>query len=226
MDKGWDGNRKVSLPAEGRFGSSVDVMSRSHLPGALILALSLGLAPGYAAAHEGGRLPEQTPPAPPGDGADAEKILADLDARAQKDEALAKVTDDHRKRVRRALERAHGAKASGDDAHAKMLWGAAKAWANAAVESARAADAERVAAEAGKRARDEAAKAERARALLEETQARRARAEAEIARLEAEAKEAAKAAASAEDQRLKGKGAPPPKAPAPSPKKPAKKGGK
>jgi hypothetical protein len=167
---------------------------------ALFLA---ALAPAPALAHGGGAaMPAQVPDAPPGDGATAQAILKELEAKAQKDAEIAKVIAEPVAAAKRALERAHGARTAKDDAHAKMLDGLALEWAETARELDRAAAAEKVAREAAQKALEAQTKADRARALLEETQARRGRAAAELARVEQEAKESAKGAADAEAQRL------------------------
>ncbi|APR86966.1 hypothetical protein A7982_12315 [Minicystis rosea] len=172
------------------------------------------------------------PPAPPGDGANAQVILRELAEKAAKDADAANVMDEPIKSAKRALERAHGARVSGNDAVAHELDALALAWAEAARDLERAAAAERVATVAAQKANEVQTKVERARALLEETQARRGRAAAELARAEADAKEAARGAGDAEAQRIeaaKKKGG---KAPAAAPKggaakgKPAGKGGK
>jgi hypothetical protein len=124
-----------------------------------------------------------------------------------------------------ALERAHGARVRGDEPHARMMDALALEWAEAARDLARAAAAERAAQAASQKAYEAQTKAERARALLEETQARRGRTAAELVRVEAEAKESARGASDAETQRLeaaKRKKSDAPKAEAPKPKKGAK----
>ncbi len=195
-----------------------------RLPAMWLLGAAATLAPASALAHGGGgAMPVEVPPAPPGDGATAQSILHDLEAKAAQDPESARVTAEPIKTAKRALERAHGARVSGDDAHARMLYGVALEWAEAARDFDRAAAAEKVAAAAGKKAYEAQTKAERARALLEETQARRGRTAAELARVESESKEAARGAADTEAKRLettKKKSAVPPKPPA-SPKPPA-----
>lgn len=147
-------------------------------------------------------MPAETPAAPPGDGATAQTILRDLEAKAAKDQDTAKVIAEPVKNAKRALERAHGARASGDEVHAKMLDGLALEWAEAARALDRAAAAERVSMVASQKANEAQTKAERARALLEETQARRGRAAAELVKVEADAKDASKKATDVEAQRL------------------------
>ncbi|MDC0682580.1 hypothetical protein [Sorangium atrum] len=104
--------------------------------------------------------------------------------------------------AKRALQRAQGARAAGDAAHARQLDAVALEWAETARTLLRAAAAEATAVEAAKRAREVETKLERARALLEETQARRGRAAAELDRIEAEAREATRTAADVEAQRI------------------------
>lgn len=198
-------------------------MKKTVLLAALLTSAAL---PHAAYAHGGGvTLPSETPPSPAGDGASAQQLLKDLTAKAEKDAEAAKVVAEPLRQVKKALERAYGARAAGDEPHARMLDALALTWAEAARDLARAASAERVAATTSQRAREAQIKAERARALLEETQARRERAAAEIVRVEAEAKDAVRRAADAEAQRLdraKKKGG----APAPAKKASAGKGGK
>ncbi len=181
----------------------------------LAAALILSLVPASARAHGGGSVvPTEVPPSPPGDGATAQGIIRDLEAKAAKDGETAKVVAEPIKAAKQALERAHGARAAGDEPHARILDGVALEWAEAARELDRAAAAERAAATVSQKAHEVQTKAERARALLEETQARRGRAAAELAKEEADAKEAARGASDAEAQRLDaakkkgGKGAP------------------
>ncbi|WP_437533042.1 hypothetical protein WME79_05850 [Sorangium sp. So ce726] len=114
----------------------------------------------------------------------------------------AKVVAEPMAQAKRALQRAHGARAAGDAAHARQLDAVALEWAETARTLLRAAAAEAAAVDAAKRAREVETKLERARALLEETQARRGRAAAELDRLEAEAREATRAAADVEAQRI------------------------
>jgi hypothetical protein len=176
-------------------------------------------------AHAGGsQLPAETPPAPAGDGATAQGIVRDLEAQGAKDAELAKVVAEPVKTAKRALERAHGARAAGDEQHARMLDALALGWAEAGKSLIRAAEAERVATAVAKKALEVQTRVERARALLEETQARRERAAAELVKVEADAKEAKARAADAESQRMDvakqrgNKGAAPPAAKAKAPK--------
>jgi hypothetical protein len=173
------------------------------------------LASAAALAHGGGgAMPSEVPAAPPGDGSSAQAILRDLEAKAAKDAETARVTAEPVKNAKRALERAHGARMAGDEPHARMLYGLALEWAETARDFDRAASAEQAARAAGNKAYEAQTKAERARALLEETQARRGRTAAELVRVESESREAAKGAAEAESQRLdaakkKAQGSPP-----------------
>lgn len=135
-----------------------------------------------------------TPPSPPGEGATAEKVLAALDAKA-------KVVAAPAGKAREALERARGARVSGDALHMQQLEALALEWAETARDVLRAIGAEQVAATEQTRARELETKVERARVLLGETQARLGRAAAELERAETEARDAAKAAAETEDAR-------------------------
>lgn len=170
--------------------------------GALAGALAIS-APAVASAH--GASPSldgaPTPPSPPGDGAKAEAILAEVAAHA-KDAAAQKLVAGPVHDAKVALERARGARVSGDDAHAKMLDGLALELAGTARDVQRAAEAEARSFATVQKARDLSTKLERARALLEETQARRGRATAELDKAEADAKAANDAAAQAEQKRL------------------------
>jgi hypothetical protein len=119
-----------------------------------------------------------------------------LDARAKK------VVAEDIEQAKKALERAHGARASGDVAHARLLDGLALEWAESARDLLRASAAEQAANASADKAREASVRAERARALLEETQARRGRAEAELERALAVEKEAREKAAAAEEARI------------------------
>ena len=109
--------------------------------------------------------------------------------------------------ARKALERARGARLSGDAAHARMLEELALEWVETARDLQRGSDAETSATQLARRARDIATQIDRARALLSETQDRRGRAAAELDRLDAEAREATNNAARAEESRTVSKGA-------------------
>jgi hypothetical protein len=115
----------------------------------------------------------------PSDRAVTEQILASVgsnraDARGPVDEA------------KKALERAAGARRSGDVRHAELLEGLALEWAETARDVIRASAVEADAGALGAAAADAGLKAERARALLEESIARRGRAEAELEKLTAD----------------------------------------
>jgi hypothetical protein len=179
----------------------------------LIAAAAIALPALPASADEGGIIPVPRPPAPPGDGATAEQLIRDIEARAARDPKTAAVVSSPIATAKKSIERGHGARAAGDPTHSRLLFSLAREWAETARDLERAAAAEQVADTTAKSANDAATKAERARALLEETQARRGRAAAELSKVEADAKEASRLAAEAEQQRLlagkkAGKGAP------------------
>lgn len=193
---------------------------------AAALISSIALLPAAAHAHGGGStLPTEMPPAVAGDSTTAQGIIRELEAKATKDAEAAKVIAEPIKSAKRALERAHGARTSGDQAHGKMLEALALEWAEAARTLDRAAAAERAATAVSRKAHEVLTRAERARALLEETQARRGRAAAELIKVEADAKDAKSRASDAEAQRLdaakrragKGAAAPPQGAPKKAP---------
>ena len=202
----------------------------------IALAVASPAVSSLARAHGGELVNASRPPAPPGNGATAEKLLVEIEARAARDAGTAKVVAAAVENAKKSLERAHGARAATDTAHAAMLDGLALEWAETARDLERAAAAEQSALVAAKAAADATTQADRARSLLEETQARRQRAQAELEKAELDAKQAARAAASAEEERIAtakkgGKAAPlkgnPKKAPAaPAPKKAAPKGKK
>jgi hypothetical protein len=167
------------------------------------IAGCLVLAPAAALAHGGGgAAPTETPPSPPGDGATAQEIMRDLEARGASDPEVLRVAAEGIKSAKVVLERARGARASGDEPHAHMLDALALEWAETARDAVKAAAAERAAQAESQRAYEAQTKAERARALLEETQARRGRTAAELQRFEAEAKDSVKRAADTETERL------------------------
>src|SRR5262245_17225824 len=158
------------------------VPNSRRLLGPALVSLGLTLAAGSAAAHGGygGATPElPRPPAAAGDGAAAEQILKALDAK-KRDAAAAKVIAQPVRQAKAALERARGARLSGDVAHGRMLEAIALEWAEAARDLERAAGAEAAAGTAAAQARELGTKVERARTLLEETQSRRGRAAAEL----------------------------------------------
>lgn len=136
-----------------------------------------------------------------GDGATAFDIVKDVEARAT-DAKAKKVVASSIEQAKRALARARGAADAGDQPHARMLFGLALEWAETSRELLRAAGAEQAATSAADKAREAATKAERARALLEETQARRGRADAELEKALTEEREARERAAKTEEARL------------------------
>jgi hypothetical protein len=87
-------------------------------------------------------------------------------------------------KARQALDRAHQARAAGDYRHAGMLESLALEWAQTAQDLGRAVAAEQRAEKVEKQAADAATKARHARALLEETVARRGRAQERLDLLE------------------------------------------
>jgi len=89
--------------------------------------------------------------------------------------------------AKRALERASGARRSGDLHHAELLEGLAREWAETARDLVRAASVEGDAGALELAAAEAGVQAERARSLLEEAVARRGRGEAELERLSADA---------------------------------------
>jgi hypothetical protein len=178
--------------------------------------------PATARAHGAGdSVPITLPPFPPGDGQKAQAAVADLEAKGQKDPELAKVLAGPLAKAKTALQRAYGARTSGDELHARQLEGLALEWTATAETLVRASAAERAAQASAKQADDATNQLERLRALLAETQARKERALAELERLKQEAKDLLKGAAQAETQRLdpSKKVAPPPKAALPPKKK-------
>ena len=119
------------------------------------------------------------------DKAAAEQILGALPAGSSSAEAA--LVKGPVAEARRALERAAGARRSGDARHAEQLEGLAREWAETAKDVVRAAAVEADAGALDLAARDARVKSERARTLLEESIARRGRAEAELAKLTADA---------------------------------------
>lgn len=171
-----------------------------------LAALSLTV-PAAARAHGPSSTPAiVVPPAPPGDGATAEKLLAEIESKAKaQGDAARRVVAEPVQAARKSLERAHGARVSGDAAHARMLEGLSLEWAETARDLQRGATAEGSAIQLAKKARAVATQVDRARALLSETQDRRGRAAAELERLEAEARKASADAAAAEEKRIQKK---------------------
>ncbi len=89
--------------------------------------------------------------------------------------------------ARRALERARGARASGDARHAEQLEGLAREWAELARDQGRAVAAEATASATQAALGDAGVAAERSRALLDQAVVRRAQAEAAFERARAAA---------------------------------------
>lgn len=173
---------------------------RRFVPHAFVLT-TFFTAP--ALAHNGGAGgPVIDVPRPPaGDGATAYDLVKDVETKAT-DAKAKKLVASSIEHAKESLERAHGARAAGDVGHARMLDGLALEWAETARELLRAAAAEQAATSASDKAREAATRAERARALLEETQARRGRADAELEKALNEEREARERAAKAEEARL------------------------
>jgi hypothetical protein len=117
------------------------------------------------------------------DRAAAEQILATA-ASSSADAALLRAPLDEAKK---ALDRATGARKSGDVPHAELLEGLAREWAETARDLARAAAIEADAGALENSASQATLRAERARALLEEALSRRGRAQAELEKLSADA---------------------------------------
>jgi len=89
--------------------------------------------------------------------------------------------------AKKALQRAEGARRSGDVPHAELLEGLAREWAETARDLARAAAIETDAGALETAASQAGLRAEKARALLEEAISRRGRAEAELEKMSADA---------------------------------------
>jgi hypothetical protein len=120
-----------------------------------------------------------------GDRAVAEQILANPPAAsASADQAAVKTPLEEAKK---ALDRAAGARRSGDTRHAELLEGLAREWAETARDVMRANSVEANASAMEVGATDAGVRAERARTLLEESIARRGRAQAELDKLTADA---------------------------------------
>jgi hypothetical protein len=88
------------------------------------------------------------------------------------------------RQARAALRRGEDARASGDHVHGAMLEALGLQWAGVAEAVGRAADMEREAAKAQRRVAEAETKTIRAKALLEQTVARRGRAQEKLKRLE------------------------------------------
>jgi hypothetical protein len=115
-----------------------------------------------------------------------EQILATIQTAAGSSSAVS-VTRAPVEEAKRALERASGARRSGDVHHAELLEGLAREWAETALDLARAASVEADAGALEQSASEAGVQAERARSLLEEAVARRGRDEAELEKLSADA---------------------------------------
>jgi hypothetical protein len=112
--------------------------------------------------------------------AQAEALIAEVDAHPA-DKKLAAELVDH---ARSALGRANGARSAGDVAHGEELEAMGLEWAQAARDLVQTTQVEEQAVKLEKQAADASRKAIRAQALLEETLARRGRAEAKLKQLE------------------------------------------
>ena len=113
----------------------------------------------------------------------AEQILAALPSSSSASQLTRAPAQD----AKRALDRAAGARRSGDAVHGEMLEGLAREWAETSRDLLRAAAVEADASAVSASAADAVNQAERSRALLEEAIARRGRAEAELEKLSADA---------------------------------------
>jgi len=147
----------------------------------------LGTAGAVLVLAFGGALAPMAIGEPLSDKAAAEQILAAM-ARVPAGSSSAEPTLARTpiEEAQRALDRAAGARRSGDSRHAEMLEGLAREWAETARDVVRAAAVEADAGALEVAAADAGVKAERSRALLEESIARRGRAEAELEKLSAD----------------------------------------
>jgi chromosome segregation ATPase len=114
----------------------------------------------------------------------AEAVLASL----KSDPADAKLAAEAIEKSEHALRRAGDARAAADLEHAALLEALGREWAEAGRDLSRAAAAEKKLAETQKQTADVETKLARARALLEETVARRGRAKVKLEKLEADKK--------------------------------------
>jgi len=146
---------------------------RTALPG---LGLALGLVLG-ARPVDGSPSSEQTPTA-----GEIDRLEGDVRRAGLGPELLRASLAE----ARRALDRARGARAAGDEPHAALLDRLAGEWLALGSATLRAVRAENAAAAASARAADLRTKLERGRALLAEDQARQGRLQAEVRRLEQE----------------------------------------
>jgi hypothetical protein len=119
----------------------------------------------------------------PSDRAMTEQILA----AAPSSSAQAALVRAPLEEAKKALERARGARQSGDIRHAELLEGLAREWAETARDLVRAATIEADAGALESAAAQAELRAERARALLEEAISRRGRAETELEKLSVDA---------------------------------------
>lgn len=110
---------------------------------------------------------------------ETQSIIKGLEAKPDQ----AKLAKQPLDKARQALDRGHQARAAGDYRHAGMLESLALEWAQTARDLDRAVTAEHRAEKVEKQAADAATKARHARALLEETVARRGRAQERLDRL-------------------------------------------
>jgi colicin import membrane protein len=117
------------------------------------------------------------------DKAFAEQVLAAAGSSSAEAALLRTPLDEAKK----ALQRADGARKSGDVPHAELLEGLAREWAETARDLARAAAIEADAGALESSASQASLRAEKARALLEEAISRRGRAEVELEKLSANA---------------------------------------
>jgi hypothetical protein len=116
----------------------------------------------------------------------AEQILGSMTVGAPSASSDRLIARSPLEEARRALDRAAGARRSGDIRHAELLEGLAREYAETARDVVRAALLEADAGALEMAAADAGLRAERARALLEESIARRGRAEADLGKLSAD----------------------------------------
>jgi hypothetical protein len=161
-----------------------------------------------------GFVPEARADRVPDGRAAAEALLVQLEA-VPDDRALAK---EPIARSRQALERARKARAASDHRHGAQLEALALEHAETGRDLARAAKAERTLGELEAKTRELQARAVRARALVEQTVARRGRVAEQLERVEAE-----RAARTAPPANGKAKPAAAPPTPKAAPKPPAAK---
>ncbi len=114
------------------------------------------------------------------DRAQAQATIAEL----EKSPAEARLAHEAITETKRALGRADDARAANDEKHAPELDALAREWAETGRDLVRAAEAEKRLTDLQRELSDVETKASRARALLEETVARRGRAQAKLEELE------------------------------------------